>query len=140
MFTRKTVSPFGSKSLLLSAVVAALAVPVTVQAADAGPKTREEVKKELNDAHKAGTHDMGGEASPAQQKRAGSTASRQQVKKDLDKAHKEGTHDMGGDLSTVKQPATNLKASREQVKRDLDKAHKAGTHDMGGEVSPTPKP
>lgn len=142
MFARKTASSTGYKSILLSAIVAALAAPIAVQAADAGPKTREDVNKELNDAHKAGTHDMGGQASPVQLKPAGSSASasRQQVKKDLEKAHKEGTHDMGGDLSTVKQPATKSKVSREQVKKDLERAHKAGTHDMGGEASPAQKP
>lgn len=138
MFTRKTASPLGIKSILLSAAIAALAVPFTVQAAtDAGPKTREEVKKELSDAHKAGTHDMGGEASPAQRRPGGSNTSRQQVKKDLDKAHKAGSHDMGGEASNAKRPATASKASREQVKKDLDKAHKDGTHDMGGQAAPT---
>ena len=137
MSTRKNVFPFGYKSILVSALVAAFAVPFTVQAADAGAKTRAEVKNDLDKAHKEGTHDMGGEASPVKQQPTGSNTSRQQVKKELDKTHKEGTHDMGGTVSTVKQQPAGSKISRQQVKKDLDKAHKEGTHDMGGEVSPT---
>jgi hypothetical protein len=137
MSTRKTAFPFGYKSILVSAAIAAFAVPFTVQAADAGAKTKEEVKQELDKAHKAGTHDMGGEASPVKQQPTASSTSRQQVKTDLDKAHKAGTHDMGGEKSTVKQQASNSTTSRQQVKNELDEAHKAGTHDMGGEASPS---
>ena len=137
MSTRKTVFPFGYKSILVSAAIAAFAVPFTVQAADAGAKTKEEVKQELDKAHKAGTHDMGGEASPVKQQPTVSSTSRQQVKTDLDKAHKAGTHDMGGEISTVKQQASNSTTSRQQVKKELDEAHKAGTHEMGGEASPS---
>ena len=60
------------------------------------------MKADLDKSHKAGTHDMGGEASPVKQQPAGSSTSRQQVNKDLDKAHKEGTHDMGGEASPTK--------------------------------------
>ena len=102
MSTCKNTFPFGYKSILLSAAIAAFAVPFTVQAADAGAKTREEVKQELDKAHKAGTHEMGGEASTAKQLPAGSIASRQQVKTDLDKAHKAGKHDMSGEASPTK--------------------------------------
>ena len=137
MSTRKTAFPFGYKSILVSAAIAAFAVPFTVQAADAGAKTKEEVKQELEKAHKAGTHDMGGEASPVKQQPTVSSTSRQQVKTDLDKAHKAGTHDMGGEASPVKQQPAGSSTSRQQVKKDLDKAHKEGTHDMGGEASPT---
>jgi hypothetical protein len=137
MSTRNTAFPFGYKSILVSAAIAAFAVPFTVQAADAGAKTKEEVKQELDKAHKAGTHDMGGEASPVKQQPTASSTSRQQVKTDLDKAHKAGTHDMGGEKSTVKQQASNSTTSRQQVKNELDEAHKAGTHDMGGEASPS---
>ena len=137
MFTRKTAFPFGYKSILVSAAIAAFAVPFTVQAADAGAKTKEEVKQELEKAHKAGTHDMGGEASPVKQQPTVTSTSRQQLKTDLDKAHKAGTHDMGGEISTVKQQASNSTTSRQQVKKELDEAHKAGTHEMGGEASPS---
>lgn len=137
MSTRKIAFPFGYKSILVSAAIAAFAVPFTVQAADAGAKTKEEVKQELDKAHKAGTHDMGGEASPVKQQPTVSSTSRQQVKTDLDKAHKAGTHDMGGEISTVKQQASNSTTSRQQVKKELDEAHKAGTHEMGGEASPS---
>lgn len=102
MSTRKTSSAFGYKSMLVFAAIAAFAVPFTVQAADAGAKTREEVKQELEKAHKEGTHDMGGTVSTVKQPPAGSKTSRQQVKKDLAKAHKEGTHDMGGEGSPTK--------------------------------------
>ena len=138
MFTRKTAFPFGYKSILVSAAIAAFAVPFTVQAAaDAGAKTKEEVKQDLDTAHKAGTHDMGGEASPVKQQPSGSSTSRQQVKQDLNKAHKEGTHDMGGEISTAEQQPAGSSTSRQQVKKDLDKAHKEGTHDMGGEATAT---
>ncbi|MDP1650010.1 MAG: DUF4148 domain-containing protein [Rubrivivax sp.] len=137
MSTRKNAFPFGYKSILVSAAIAAFAVPFTVQAADAGAKTRAEVKQELDKAHKEGTHDMGGTVSTLKQPPAGSKTSRQQVEKELEKAHKEGTHDMGGTVSTVKQAPVGSKTSRQQVKKDLDKAHKEGTHDMGGEASPT---
>ncbi|MBE0546772.1 MAG: DUF4148 domain-containing protein [Rubrivivax sp.] len=137
MSTRKNAFPFGYKSILVSAAIAAFAVPFTVQAADAGAKTREEVKQELDKAHKEGTHDMGGTVSTMKQPPVGSKTSRQQLKQELDKAHKEGTHDMGGTVSTVKQPPAGSKTSRQEVKMDLDTAHKEGTHDMGGEASPT---
>lgn len=137
MTNRTTAFPFAYRSMLVAAALAVLAGPVTAQSAEAGAKTREEVKKELDKAHKAGTHEMGGEASTVKQPVPGSKASRAQVKKDLDKAHREGTHEMGGEVSSVKQPAPSSNTTRKQVKKELDKAHKDGTHDMGGEVSPT---
>lgn len=137
MTTRKTALPFGYRSILVAAAFAAFAVPFTVQSAEAGAKTREEVKKELDKAHQAGTHEMGGEASTVKQPVPSSKTSRAQVKKELDKAHKEGTHEMGGEASSVKQPVPSSKTSRQQVKKELDKAHKEGTHDMGGEGSQT---
>ena len=102
MTNRTTAFPFAYRSMLVAAALAVLAVPVTAQSAEAGAKTREEVKKELDKAHKAGTHEMGGEVSSVKQPAPGSKTTRQQVKKELEKAHKEGTHDMGGEGSQTK--------------------------------------
>lgn len=137
MSTRKNALPIGARSILLSAAVAAFAVPFAVHAAGADSPTREEVKKELAKSHQAGTHEMGGRVSTVKAPSTGSSASREQVKKELAKSHQAGTHDMGGMVSTAKQPTTGAKTSRQQVKKDLEKAHKEGTHDMGGEASPT---
>jgi len=137
MSAQKIAIPFGYRSIVMAAAIAAFAMPFTAQAEEAGPKSREEVKKELVEAHKAGTHDMGGQASTVKLPASSSKTTREQVKKELAKAHKEGTHDMGGQASTLNQPASSSKTSREQVEKELAKAHKEGTHDMGGEASPT---
>ena len=95
------------KSLLLTAVIAAFVFPVGSYAQDASKgKTREEVKAELDAAHKAGTHEMGGEVSTVKPAPASSGKTRKQVKAELDAAHKAGTHEMGGEVSTVK-PASS---------------------------------
>lgn len=92
------------KSLLLSAVIAAFVLPVASFAQDAskgmtgtmvhgeqvidhGPnatsKTRAQVKKELDAAHKDGTHEMGNDASTVKPAPATAGKSRQEVKKEL---------------------------------------------------------
>ncbi len=113
------------KSLVLSAIIAAFSIPFTsFAAADGKPmtgimyhngeigavdhtptintQTREQVKKELEEAHKNGTHDMGSEATTVNQKVTGPGKSREQIKKELDDAHKSGTHDMGGEAPKMK--------------------------------------
>lgn len=60
--------------------------------------TKAQVRKELDAAHKSGTHQTGGEAGPLKEAPAsGKTKSRAQVKAELDAAHKAGTHQTGGD-------------------------------------------
>lgn len=95
-----------AKSLILSAVIAAFAFPIASQAQDAskgmtgvmnhggelgvvdhnpakGTKSRAEVKKELQQAHDSGTHEMGNDASTVKPEPAKAGKSRQQVKKEL---------------------------------------------------------
>ena len=62
MSTRKIAFPFGYKSILVSAAIAAFAVPFTVQAADAGAKTKEEVKQELDEKINDGKDQIGADA------------------------------------------------------------------------------
>ena len=99
------------KHLLLTAVIAAFVFPVGSYAQDASKgKTREGVKTELDAAHKAGTHEMGNDASTVKPAKATAGKTRKQVKAELDAAHKAGTHEMGNDVSTVKPaPATTVK-------------------------------
>lgn len=108
------------QSMLLTAVIAAFVFPVGSYAQDASKgKTREAVKTELDAAHKAGTHDMGGEVSTVKPAKSTAGKTREGVKTELDAAHKDGTHEMGNDVSTVKPaPATSGK-SRKQVKKEL---------------------
>lgn len=107
------------KSLLLTAVIAAFVFPVVSYAQDASKgKTREEVKIELDAAHKAGTHEMGNEASTVKPAPATSGKTREGVKTELDAAHKAGTHEMGNDVSTVKPAPATAGKTREQVKKE----------------------
>lgn len=69
------------KSLLLTGVIAAFVFPVGSYAQDASKgKTREEVKIELNAAHKAGTHEMGNDVSTVKPTPATTGKTREQVK------------------------------------------------------------
>lgn len=109
------------KSLVLSAVIAVLSVPIVSFAADEGkPMT--------------GVMLHNGETGAVDHTPTKSTKTRAQVKKELDDAHKNGTHDMGSEATTVNQKVAGPGKSREQVKKELDDAHKSGTHDMGGEA------
>ena len=94
------------KSLVLAAVVAALVFPVAVYAQDASKgmtgtmnhggelgvvdhnppkstKSRAQVKKELDAAHKNGTHEMGNDVSTVKPPAATAGKSRQEVKKEV---------------------------------------------------------
>lgn len=72
------------KSLLLTAVIAAFVLPVGSYAQDASKsKTREEVKTELDAAHKGGTHEMGNDVSTVKPAPATAGKSRKQVKNEL---------------------------------------------------------
>ena len=93
-------------SLLLTAVVAALAFPIGSYAQDASKAN-------------TGKVNHGGELGVVDHNPPKSTKTRKEVKKELDAAHKGGTHEMGNDVSTVKPvPTTNAK-SRQEVKKEL---------------------
>ena len=81
------------KSLLLTAVVAALAFPVASFAQDASKGM-------------TGTMNHGGELGVVDHNPPKSTKSRPQVKKELETAHKDGTHEHGSEVSTVKSAPT----------------------------------
>lgn len=110
------------RSILVTAVIAAFSGPFASFAADENKgmtgvmdhggqigtidhntakstKSRDQVKKELDAAHKDGSHEMGNEASTVQPKTTGPSKTRDQVKKELDAAHKGGTHDHGGEAN-----------------------------------------
>ena len=106
------------KSLLLSAIIAAFVFPIGSYAQEA-TKSRAEVKKELEAAHKDGTHEMGNDATTVKPPAAKVGKSRQQVKKELEAAHKDGTHEMGNDATTVKPPPAKADKSRQEVKKEL---------------------
>lgn len=97
-----------AKTLFLSAVIAAFTLPVASQAQSQDPskgmtgvmnhggelgvvdhnpakstKSRDQVKKELDAAHKDGTHEMGNDASTVKPAPATAGKSRQEVKKEL---------------------------------------------------------
>ncbi len=110
-------------SILLAALFAAISIPAAAFAATdedttgvvvhrgeigtvdhtpfKGTKSRAEVKKELDVAHKAGTHQMGGEVTVVTPEKATVTKSQAQVRAELDAAHKAGTHQMGGEVTVV---------------------------------------
>jgi len=92
-------------SLLLTAVVAALAFPIAFYAQDASKGM-------------TGTMNHGGELGVVDHNPPKSTKSRTQVKKELEAAHKDGTHEHGSEVSTVK-PAPTTDKSRSAVKSEV---------------------
>jgi hypothetical protein len=60
-------------------------------------KTKEQIRKELNEAHKNGSHQMGGESPASTNNQPSTGKTRDEVKKELVEAHKNGTHNMGGE-------------------------------------------
>lgn len=93
-------------SLLLTALVAALAFPVASFAQDASKGM-------------TGVMNHGGELGVVDHNPAKSTKTRAQVKKELKEAHENGTHEMGNDASTVKPPPATAGKSRQEVKKEL---------------------
>lgn len=128
--------------LAIAAMATLFAVPSfsIAQQADQTSKSRADVQKELDAAHKDGTHMMGNEVQvPGQPKPKVTTSgkTRDQVKKELDAAHKDGTHMEGNEVQAPGHPTPKTVASgktRDQVKKELDAAHKDGTHMEGNEV------
>lgn len=93
------------KSLLLSAVVAALVFPVAAYAQDASKGM-------------TGTMNHGGELGVVDHNPPKSTKSRAQVKKELETAHKDGSHEHGSEVSTLK-PEPTASRPRATVKAEL---------------------
>ena len=62
-----------------------------------GTKTKAQVRKELDAAHKDGSHQMGGEATVVKTDKTAPKKTRAQVKAELAAAHKAGTHEMSGE-------------------------------------------
>lgn len=61
-------------------------------------RSKGEVRKELDEAHKAGLHQTGGEGGVIKDAPAkGKSKTRKEVKAELEAAHKAGTHQTGGD-------------------------------------------
>ncbi len=91
--------------LAIAALATLFATPgfAIAQQVDQTSKSRAEVKKELDAAHKDGTHMMGNETQvPGMPKSKVATSGKtnDQVKKELDAAHKDGTHMMGNEVQT----------------------------------------
>jgi len=94
------------KSLLLTAVVAALAFPIASFAQDASKGM-------------TGTMNHGGELGVVDHNPPKGTKTRSEVKKELKEAHENGTHEMGNDVSTVKPPPATAGKSRQEVKKEV---------------------